>query len=221
MAHEWFANMVTAADWKDMWLHEGIATYIEMLYAEEIGGQKGYEDWVESRRKRITNEKPIIQNKEHLSIQEAFHMDIYYKGAVILHTLRYLIGKEAILEILKRFLYPNPNILDGRSNTRLINSDEFIKTVESVSGQDLDWFFDAYLYHKDLPTLVVRESNGQLSLKWQTSSKLAFEMPVKIKMEGKDVTLEMPAGEAKIMTNGAPYSIDPDNSILKNVIIKE
>ena len=217
MAHEWIANMVTVSDWKDMWIHEGIATYIEMLYAEKIGGYKGYLDLVERRRKAVKNEKPIIFNQEHVSIQRAFHMDIYYKGAVMLHTLRYLIGKDAIVKSLRQFLYPNSEILDGRSNTRLTNSEDFIEVVESVSDTELSWFFDAYLYHAGLPNLIVEDSGDQLQLSWETPSDFPFEMPLMIEIEGKINKIKMKNGKGQIATNGADYNIDPENSILKTI----
>ena len=39
LAHEWWGNLVTNADWRDMWLHEGFATYMQALYAEQRGGR--------------------------------------------------------------------------------------------------------------------------------------------------------------------------------------
>ena len=38
--HEWFGNSITAADRSDMWIHEGWATYLEVLYVEYMFGHE-------------------------------------------------------------------------------------------------------------------------------------------------------------------------------------
>ena len=38
LAHQWYGNSVSPADWSEIWLNEGFATYMEWLYAEEHGG---------------------------------------------------------------------------------------------------------------------------------------------------------------------------------------
>ena len=67
--------------------------------------------------------------------------DIYGKGAVVLHTLRYLIGDDAFFR-LRRMAYPTKEMeswTDGRQ-TRLVSTDDFLKIAEKDSGMELDWF---------------------------------------------------------------------------------
>ena len=35
--HEWWANLVTASDWRDFWIHEGFQSYMDSLYLEHLG----------------------------------------------------------------------------------------------------------------------------------------------------------------------------------------
>jgi aminopeptidase N len=49
LSHEWWANMVTAADWKDWWLHESFGSYMEALYAEYLNGTQAYHEYIPDR----------------------------------------------------------------------------------------------------------------------------------------------------------------------------
>src|SRR5215208_1084651 len=82
--------------------------------------------------------------------------DIYGKGALILHSLRYLIGDDAFFRSLRRMAYPTKEmekITDGRQE-RLVNTDDFLTIAEAESKMDLDWFFELYLRQPKLPKLV-------------------------------------------------------------------
>ena len=93
LVHEWFANMVTAANWKDWWIHEGFATYMEALYAEDLNGEDAYHEYVAGFYKRIQNKAPLAPDGVY-STRQTYLPDVYAKGAIVLHMLRYLIGKE-------------------------------------------------------------------------------------------------------------------------------
>ncbi|MGW8283860.1 MAG: M1 family metallopeptidase, partial [Gemmatimonadota bacterium] len=155
LSHEWWGNMLTNADWKDMWVHEGFGTYMQALYLEDTQGIDRYHEYMNSFTRRIGNRKPVAP-RETTSAQEIYDgHDIYFKGAWVLHTLRYLIGEDALLLSLRRMAYPDPEAwraTDG-SQVRFVDTDEFISTAESAAETDLGWFFDVYLRTAELPTL--------------------------------------------------------------------
>lgn len=221
LVHEWFANMVTAEDWKHWWIHESFATYAEPLYAEYLGGEEAYRKYMSTIMSYIRNRAPIVLSQDHVSTREGYIGDVYGKGAAILHTLRFIIGKEKMLQLLRKMAYPDQaleKITDG-SQTRFSNTDEFQMFAEEFHGSELDWFFDAYLFYAQLPHLIVTSSENLVSLEWKTESEHAFILSVPVEVNGEDRIIEMSDGKASFETNGMNYEIDPQNLILKKMVM--
>ena len=152
LSHEWWGNLVTNADWKDMWIHEGFGTYMQALWLEDTQGLERYHEYMASVRPRMGNAQPTAP-RHSLSAQEVYGGDIYFKGAWVLHTLRYLLGDEAVREALRRMAYPTEEAAwttDG-SQVRFVSTADVITVFGDVSGQDLGWLFEAYLRQAELP----------------------------------------------------------------------
>ena len=92
-AHEWWGNKITVDDWADFWIHEGFGTYAEAVFVNDTLGVDKYLEYVGRFRHGIANRKPIIQGDE-LTAGKAYIGDIYGKGALVLHSLRYLMGDD-------------------------------------------------------------------------------------------------------------------------------
>jgi len=218
-SHEWWGNMVTAKDWADFWIHEGIGTYMQPLYLEKMFGREEYSRYMKSI-KRFSNKAPVAPYGEKTS-GESYDNDIYYKGAWILHTLRYYLGDETFFKVLRRWAYPTEameKIKDGRQ-CRLATTDELLEIAEKVSGKKLDWFFNVYLRHASLPTLNVKFVDDKAELSWQTEENLAFPLPVEVKVAGKIVRVGMTAGKGEIaLPNGTELTVNPDDAILTGEI---
>ena len=208
LAHEWFANFVTARDWKDFWIHEGFATYLEALYAEERRGEQGYHAVIDHFRDQITNRQPIAR-RTPTSAQQMYGRDVYYKGALVLHTLRFLIGDDAFFAALRRMAGANHDA------PRLVDTQDFVRIAEEASGRALGWFFEAYLYRAALPRLVAERAGDQLTLRWDTPGAAPFPMPVEVQVDGE--TRRVPIdGEAVVtVPAGAALTIDPDARVLR------
>ncbi len=99
VAHEWWGNKITVEDWSDFWIQEGFATYAEGLYVLHTLGEDSYFEYMRDMLPRIDNNLPMVQGND-LTSAEAYHGDIYFKGAWVLHTLRWVIGEEALLEAI-------------------------------------------------------------------------------------------------------------------------
>ncbi|MBN1996777.1 T9SS type A sorting domain-containing protein [candidate division KSB1 bacterium] len=217
LAHEWFGNLVTARDWSDFWIHEGFATYMEALYVEYLHGEKSYREIMQHFLQQIQNRQPVAADCSR-SAQEMYNGDIYFKGACILHSLRYVLGDEVFMMSLKRFLYPDTNhqcVTDG-SLCRLVTSNDYVRILKNLTGQDFSWFFNVYLKQAELPVLHAHIEKTQLILRWEVKEKREFPMPVEIRIRNQNQRIEMPDGSAvvELLPNHIPV-VDPDNKILK------
>jgi aminopeptidase N len=223
--HEWWANLVTCADWKDFWIHEGFQSYMDSLYQEHLHGKEAYLKSMDARRPGILNKQPVAPREPKASYEvymqapdfEKSDGDIYGKGALILHSLRYLIGDKAFFQALRHMAYPTKEreaITDGRQE-RLVTTDDFLTIAEQDSGRKLDWFFEVYLRQPKLPRLVTELSGNELRLRWDSPDGLPFPMPIDVEIDGKVRRVEMPDGRATVTFMGTPPRVDPDGWILK------
>lgn len=233
MTHEWWANLGTAADWNDFWIHESFATYAEALYAEDIARRAGrdadstYLAYVTATRGRIVNEIPLAPRESRTTKQMytlpggGFNGDIYFKGAHVLHTLRYAMDDdEAFLLALRRILYPTPEserVADGRQ-ARFLTTADVEDVFARASGLDLATFWEVYLRQPFLPSLTVEPDARGATVRWELPGGLdrsRFEIPVEVSVGGVRQRVEMPGGVGRVeVPYGAELVVDPDGRLL-------
>lgn len=215
LAHEWYGNLVTVQDWKDFWLHEGPATYLEALYAEHLEGDSAYHARTDYFRDQMTGGSPIAR-REPTTAEAIYNRDVYYRGAVTLHTLRYLVGEETLRAILRRFVYPEETASDRRAPFRHVTTDDFIRVAEKVSGRSLEAFFEVYLYQPALPVLDVERTNGTLQLRWTETGDVTFEVPVPVAVDDSTKRVAMTDGTGSVaVPEGANLRVDPNGWVLR------
>jgi aminopeptidase N len=221
-AHEWFGNQLTNADWDDMWLHEGLGTYMQPLYMAHLRGDQEYFASLMALRARIQNKAPIVSGK-HRREEDVYAVerggpgqDIYNKGALVMHTLRGLVGDDAFFRTVREVVYGNADPRPGNFAPRYGTTPEFIATASRVSGRDLGWFFQAYLYQTTLPELVATRSGDSLQLAWKTGKNTPFPMPVEVRVGQRVVTVPMSDGRGSVALDGAAaWTLDPHSKILR------
>ena len=215
LAHEWYGNLVTVADWKDFWLHEGTATYLEALYAEARRGHGAYRARIDDFRQAMTGGTPIAR-RDPTSAEDIYHGDVYNRGALALHTLRHVVGEEALRTILRRFAYPDGPVRDGGTPFRNVTTAEFIRLAESVSGRSLDAFFEVYLYRDTLPVLETSRADGRLQLRWTHTGEATFEVPVPVRVADSTRRVSMTGGEGRLSVPAdAGVAVDPAGWVLR------
>jgi aminopeptidase N len=214
-SHEWWGNLVTNKDWSDFWIHEGLGTYMQPLYLEKMFGKDQYFGYLKSI-KRFANKNPVAPRGEKTA-GESYGLDVYYKGAWMIHTLRYYLGDEIFFRVLRRWAYPTAELelaIDG-SQCRFATTDEMVEIAERVSGKKLDWFFEIYLRHAPLPKLNYKHKSNNVTLWWETENNLPFDLPVEVKRGNEIIRVEMINGKNEIsIPQNEEFKIDPNNWIL-------
>lgn len=145
IAHEWYGNSVSPATWRDIWLNEGFATYLSLLWREYRAGRAELEATMDRLYDFIaapTTRRMDVRIGDP-GVQRLFSMLVYYRGAWTLHALRLHVGDAAFFSILRQY---HQEFAGGTASTA-----DFIRVAERVSGQDLAAFFDAWLYQAAAP----------------------------------------------------------------------
>lgn len=230
LAHMWFGDKITCKDWHHIWLNEGFATYGECLINEAWYGKSGYDSYIANEMSSAKNAVGSIWVQNITSVWEIFDGNrSYSKGAVVLHMLRGIVGDSVFFSILQNYA-ANPNVAYGVATT-----EDFQAVAESVSGLDLDYFFQQWIYGENYPRYSVIWSKNSLggnlynlSLKITqnvNSNPSFFTMPVQIKVNSVtgDTTITV-FNDSQVQTfnvtvNNEPTSIsfDPGNWILKTL----
>lgn len=152
MAHSWFGDRVVCRDFAHAWLKESWATYMEVCWFEYAHGrdEQLYELWLNAqayfREADTRYQRPIVTRRYHSSF-ELYDMHLYPGGAARLHTLRNLLGDETFWTGVRTYL----QTFDGK----LVETDDFRKTMEAVSGRSLVEFFEQWFHSPGYPSLDV------------------------------------------------------------------
>jgi aminopeptidase N len=221
-AHEWFGNQLTNANWDDMWLHEGLGSYMQPLYMQRLRGDLEYFASLMHQRALIENKAPIVSGKPRLE-EDVYDtkrggpgQDIYNKGSLVMHTLRGLIGDEAFFRAVREEVYGTPDPRPGKFTPRYGTTPEFMAIVKRASGRDLDWFFQVYLYQKALPELQAARSGNSLQLVWKTEKNTPFPMPVEVRVGDRVLSVPMTDGRGSVeLPEGVSYTLDPHSKVLR------
>ena len=219
-SHEWFANQLTNETVNHMWLHEGIGTWMQPLYLGWLRGEMFYDAEMWSNRQRIVARTPLVTRdgalQDYGDSESGWGIDIYMRGAWTMHTLRYVVGDDVLFPALRRLTYGTDDPQPGEIRPVNRTTDDFRAILEEMSGRDLQWFFDTYFYEAGLPRLNQWRENDTLWLEWQTTSSIAFEMPLEVRVGEETVRVPMTGGRGRVSLPDYDTSwlVDPRNQVL-------
>jgi aminopeptidase N len=164
LAHQWFGDKVTCANWQDIWLHEGFATWMADLFYTEKLDTAYYEAYVNYDLNKIIAEPGgSVWVDDTTNVGRIFDSRLSYsKGAFLLRMLRWTIGDSAFFKGLNAYL-DDPQLAFGFARTA-----DLQHHLEQTSSIDLDYFFNQWFYGEGFPTFLVhwyqQPSTGKLYL---------------------------------------------------------
>ncbi|MFP3870989.1 MAG: M1 family aminopeptidase [Syntrophobacteria bacterium] len=232
LAHQWFGDLVTSKSWSHSWLHEGFATYFDLLYTEHAEGRDEFHYRLLENRETYFEEHESKYQRAivtHVYSQpiDLFDMHLYPGSAARLHMLRALVGEEEWWEVINRFLL--------KHRDSVVETVDFARCIEEVTGDNYDWFFDQWFYHPGFPILECsseyQEKEKRLALQvkqTQDSDKEApaFRFPLVIRLvenDGhvRDVRVQVEEKEhhfyLPVDQEPAMVLVDPEDTILKQL----
>lgn len=157
LAHHWFGNNLTCRNLSYIWLNESFATYCQMLWDEAEYGENLFAlDRIEAMDrylKYVASSHTIRPLEYHYfdAPDQMYTEEItYFKGGLVLHMLRTILGDEAFFEALAYYLRKH-------EFSNVISSD-FEIAIEEATGRNLDWFFDDWVYGGGYPILEINST---------------------------------------------------------------
>jgi aminopeptidase N len=228
VAHQWFGNCVTEYDWDDVWLSEGFATYFTLMFREHAYGRDDFVNGLNEAKNRVyshykTDKESSIVHDNLKDMKDVLTYSLQYqKGAWVLHMLRNYIGEDNFREGIRTYYKKYYN-----SNT---TTEEFKKEMEFVSGMDLDFFFDQWLYNGGNIILDggwsydERKRRVEVNINQVQDDGYIFKMPLELGIYYEDenlfkletVKIEKEKGRFYIATDTKPKNIkiDPFTKLL-------
>jgi aminopeptidase N len=228
LAHQWFGDMLSPADWPEIWLNEGFAAYCEALWKEHVEGFDSYRRYVTSPGRRAFDDDYKGTLYDPPVLFSLF--DVYWRGSWVLHMLRGVMGDAAFFAGFKSYA---TNATYAYQN---VTTEDFKAACEQAYGSSLDWFFNQFVYGWSLPnyeyswrqTHDVAASNVELTI-WQKQQSALVRMPIDIHLtttSGID-TVTIWHEEARkthsiaVADSVIDLAVDPDEWLIRTVIERD
>ena len=186
IAHQWFGNHATEKTFAHLWLSEGFATYMTILYFENAYGKDTAtfmlkEDLDEVIAHAKTSARPVVDSME-TDYMSLLNPNSYEKGSWVLHMLRVELGDSVFRTAIRKYYQDYAGSVAGTEDLRTV--------FETVSGRDLKKFFQQWLYRPGIPRLKISWNYGaaekKIGIKVEQVQPELFEFPLEISVPDHD-----------------------------------
>ena len=143
LAHQWFGDYVTTVNWANMWLNEGFAEFMPGQYWREKLGSHAAEDYYLDEYQQYLQ----IESGRSMPLASLGSNNIYPKGALVIQMLQDYLGPERFWASVHTFL--------SQHAFGVATSDDFRQAVLTATGENLDWFWNEWMYEAGFPKFVV------------------------------------------------------------------
>jgi aminopeptidase N len=194
LAHQWWGDLITLRSWGHAWMNESFGTYSDYLYfRHEKGDDEGAVNLQDKlaaylREAKTRYIRPIVSDRYDRP-EDMFDSHSYPKGALVLHMLRSILGDEIFFKTLGQFLH--------RYAFDAVDTADFIRSVKTVTGQNLDWFFDQWLFKPGHPVFDLRSE-------WDAARKVVRLKVAQVQDPANGVPVFRVPVTVKVVTAGKP-----------------
>ena len=194
LAHQWWGDVVTCKDWRHIWLNESFASYFDPLYTEFSRGRDEFDHVMYNNQQAGINTDATLGRKPIVSVG-SYGANVYPRGSAVLHMLRLVLGDRLFWRSINHYI--------TKHQFTPVETNDFKNSIEEVTGQNLYWFFDEWVYKAGHPVFDVSwqwsDSSGAVRLSVKQTQKIdsltgIFRMPV-------DIGLTSPAGDTVVRLN--------------------
>jgi aminopeptidase N len=225
VAHQWWGSQISPATLNDAWITNGMSRYAELMYLEDQAGQTALQNAIldVSAGALAYDTIPLSGIGRDDVFSPEFQSMTLEKGALVFHMLRWEVGDDSFLSILKAAL--------TQYKDKPIRTSDFTRIAESQSQQQLTAFFAQWIDGTGAPAFnnkytVYRLGNNK---GFRTIGEIGqdldlFSMPVELKIETdgkteiKRIQVVGTDSQYVVDTFGRPrhISLDPNGWLLKN-----
>lgn len=225
LGHQWFGDNTTCKVWKDIWVNEGFASYVEYLAFQYLRPWEANAEMLGNHNSVLSKVDGSVYVSDTTSPTRIFDSRLTYrKGSAIIHMIRFELNDDSVFfSVLKSYT--------SRFANSTATGDDFKKVVEDVSGKNFNKFFSQWYYGEGYPIHDIKwyqKADSLVIYNGQTHSVSLtnqFEMPMEIaaKINGKDTVIRierfLPNDTSRIKVNGSVSSItiDPNNWVLNKI----
>jgi aminopeptidase N len=222
LSRQWWGGLVSPTNRNHLWLVNGPARYSELLYLEHNGGPGAMDTdlratYVEAM---TVKDPPVLQAARLEDYSPEYWALTAAKGAAVLNMLRNVVGDANFKKGLKAFL--------DNYSWKSVSSEDFRKTMEQVSGQELRYFFIQWLESSGSPDLKLEYTVFRTQKGFRVVGKVnqdldTFRMPVDLRIEtegnpeDKKIEVTGTSSEFSVDTFGKPkkLTLDPNHVLLR------
>jgi aminopeptidase N len=228
LAHQWWGDDVSLADWSNTWINEGYATYFQELWSEKRFGEAAFEYERYGAQQAYFGEtqryfRPIVDYVYNDPL-DLFDASGYPRPGQVLHMLRYMYGDARFFKALRDYL--------NEYQYKNADTHQFFAAIDKSLGTNLGWFENEWFYRAAYPNYFVtqkydaRKHTLTLDVRQKNHDGKPFRMPIVIEayFDGGMKSVEpVISGNHQVVTIAGVTSkpqmvlFDPNNNVIRQL----